>query len=89
MKKISFTLQDSSDSWNLLEADLQFENDGEYTVKEETAIALLINKRFPQLLKCNRRIKKLIVVDENNEKYSTNDFDLYGSIHKHDKKDKL
>ena len=42
----------------------------------------LRSKRFPQLHKCNRRIKKLIVIDENDEKYSTEDFDLYGSLTK-------
>lgn len=68
-----------------MDADVHFNEDGECTVKEETAIAILINKRFPQLHESNRRIKKLIIVDENNEKYSTNDFDLYGSVQKKEK----
>ena len=82
MKKIYFTLQDAPDCWMGLEADIQVGNDGDCTINEETAIAILINKRFPQLHKCNRRIKKLIVIDENDEKYSTEDFDLYGSLTK-------
>lgn len=85
MKKISFTLQDSPNHWMGLDAEIKFKENGECSVSEETAIAILINKRFPQLQKCNRRIKKLIVIDENNEKYSTDDFDLYG-LQKQDKK---
>ena len=82
MKKFSFTLQDSPDFWMGFEADLPLEKDGEYSVSEENAIAILINNRFPKLKQCHRRIKNLIVVDDNGDIYSTNDFDIYGSLTK-------
>lgn len=33
-------------------------------------------------MKCNRRIKELVVIDENGDEYKTDDFDIYGNINK-------
>lgn len=87
MKKFTFTLQDAPDSIMEFEGDLEFDNEkSEYTVKEETAIALLINHFFPQLRQCNRRIKNLVVIDDDGNVYTTHDFDIYGSLKKIDNK---
>lgn len=80
MKKIIFTLQDNPDDGWSLDADIQPNEDGDYTVREEQALAFIIYNRFPQLKKSKRRIKKLIVIDENEENYCSDDFDIYGSI---------
>ncbi len=85
MKKIYFTLQDAPDFIKSLDADLQVNSNGDYTIGEETAFAYLINRRFPELQKTNRRIKNLIVIDEEGNKYSTEDFDILGSTTKRDK----
>lgn len=85
MKKFSFTLQDAPDFWTSFIADLPLETNGDYTVKQETAIAILLNSKFPQLQKCHRRIKNLVVVDEKGDIYTTDDFDIYGSLKKQEK----
>lgn len=86
MVKIAFTLQDAPDYWQGVETDFQpLNNDEPYTVREETAIALLLKSRFPQIYKCNRRIKNLIVVDDNGSIYTTEDFDIYSSLKQEEK----
>lgn len=82
MKRIHFTLQDAPD--HIMGVDLEFTPDvgGEYNIREENLLALLIYKHFPQLMKCNRRIKQLVVIDENGDEYKTDDFDIYGNINK-------
>lgn len=80
MKKVIFTLHDSSDLAAVLDVDLHSSPKDEYTVKEEQALALIINNLFPELKKCHRRIKKLMVVDEDGNTYETQDFDIYGSL---------
>ena len=82
MKKISFTLQDAPDFWTTLVADLPLGDNDDYIVKEETAIAILLKYKFPQLRNHHRRIKNLIVVDEKGNTYFTDDFDNYGSLTK-------
>ena len=82
LKKISFTLQDAPDFGTLIYADLPLGENGDCTVSEETALAILLNNKFPQLRKSHRRIKKLVVVDEEDETYSTDDFDIPGSLTK-------
>ena len=81
-KKICFTLQNIPDSWYELEAEIEFDPNREISVKEETCLALLINKEFPQLREHNHRIRKLIIKEENRVIYSSNDFDIYGSLKK-------
>lgn len=80
MKKVLFTLQDAPDFTQGLDVDIQPNENGEYTVSEEMALALLIYDRFPNLKKCNRRIKKLVVIDEVGNKYATDDFDIPGGL---------
>lgn len=82
MKIIKFTLQDASDFVLEADGDIQSSVNGEYTVANETALALLIYNRFPELRECHRRIKQLIVVDETGEKYETEDFSVPGSLRK-------
>ena len=82
MKKVLFTLQDAPDYALELDVDIQPNKDGEYSVSEEIALALLIYDRFPKLKECNRRIKKLIVIDEEGSSYESNDFDIIGSLTK-------
>lgn len=82
MKKITFTLQDTPDFMTKLYIDFHPTKEGEYTVREEQALALLIYSRFPQLRECHRRIKKLTIVDEIGETYETDDFDVYGNTTK-------
>ena len=86
MIKIAFTLQDASDFWKELNVDSLSQNDNEsYTVEAETAIAILLNSHFPQLRECNRRIKNLIVTDNEGNVYTTKDFDVPGSLKKIEK----
>mgnify|MGYP007104086517 CR=1 FL=1 len=82
MKKISFTLQDAPDFWTSFDADLPLGENGDCTVSEETALAILLNNKFPQLRKCHRRIKNLVVVDETGKTYATDDFDIPESLTK-------
>ncbi len=86
MKIINFTLQDAPDFSMGLETDLNLPENGECTVNEETAIALIIYNRFPELRKHNRRIKHLVVVDEEGNIYTTTDFDTLGSLTKERKR---
>ena len=80
MKRIIFNLQNNpNEEWSL-DADIQLNEDGDYTVREEQAFALIIYNLFPQLKKSKSRIKRLIVIDENDEKYCPDDFDIYGSL---------
>ncbi len=87
MKKISFTLQDAPDFWTSFDADLPLGENGDCTVSEETALAILLNNKFPQLRKCHRRIKNLVLVDEEGETYVTDGFDISGSLTKNNKDD--
>lgn len=80
MKKILFTLQDAPDHFMGLDVDIKPNENGEYTVREETALALLINKKFPQLYKSHRRMKQLIIIDEDKNIFKSEDFDIPGSI---------
>ena len=82
MKKIAFTLQDAPDFVMETYANIQPNTNGEYTVAEENALAILIYEHFPQLKKCHRRIKQLIVVDEAGQKYETENFAVPGSLQK-------
>ena len=82
MKRIIFTLQDAPDFAMRLDVDFQPTTIGDYTVREEQALANLIYSHFPELKKCKRRIKKLTVVDEDGTTYETDDFDIYGSLTK-------
>lgn len=79
MARVVFDLQDNPDSFWHLDTDINF-IDGECTVREEQALALLINERFPKLKECHRRIKKIMVVDDNGNYYESDDFDMYGSL---------
>jgi len=85
LKTISFTLQDAPDFWTSLYADLPLGENGDCTVSAETALAILLNNKFPQLRKCHRRIKNIVVIDEKDEIYSTDDFDIQGSLMKNNK----
>ena len=85
MKTISFTLHDAPDFWTSLCADLPLGEKGDCAVSEEIALAILLNHKFPQLLKCHRRIKNLVVVDEEGKRYTTPDFDIPGSLTKTNK----
>lgn len=83
MVKIAFTLQDAPDFWQEVETDCQLLNSDEpYTVREETAIAFLLKSHFPQIYKSKRRIKNLIVKNDKGNIYTTDDFDIYGSLKK-------
>ena len=86
MVKIAFTLQDAPDFWTELNADCLSLNGDALTVRDEANIADLIYSRFPKLRECNRRIKNLIITDDNKGKtYATNDFDVPGSLKKIEK----
>lgn len=81
MKKVYFTLHDAPDFTTKLEFDVNLTNEeGELRSDAELAMALLINKHCPNLKDCHRRIKKLIVIDEEGQKYESDDFDVYGSL---------
>lgn len=81
MKKLYFSLHDSPDSTQVMEID--FHPCGkEYSVSDEQALAIIINQRFPEIKNCNRRIKKLVIIDEDGKEYVTEDFDIYGSLTK-------
>lgn len=82
MKKIQFTFQDAPDSWMGFEADFEPEKKGDYSILDENMLAILIDKVFPNIMKCNRRIKDLIIADEDGNIFKTDDFDLYGSLKK-------
>ena len=86
MKKVSFTLQDAPDNTMGLEVDFHPIVEGECTVREEQALALIIYDKFPRLKECHRRIKKLTVIDEDGNIYETDDFDVYGSLTKKQEK---
>ena len=79
MTKFSFSLQDAPDFWTTFECDCEFGNIGGNPAVEN-AIACLIKDRNPKLYECHRRIKKLIVEDENGNVYQTDDFDIPGSL---------
>ena len=70
--------------WELLtqglDVDIQPNEKGEYTASEETGHVILIYDRFPNLKKCNRSIKKLIIIPEMNKTFETSDFDKPGSL---------
>ena len=82
MKKIVFTLQDAPDFATAFQADIKPNEEGEYTVSEENALALLIYELFPNLKESRRRIKAIQITDELGETYETNDFDIYNSLKK-------
>lgn len=85
MVKVFFSLQDAPDFYT--SANMQYAiGGGEISVSHEQALAILINEMFPNLRSCNRRIKHLIVIDENGKEYETKDFDIYGSLKKKDDK---
>lgn len=83
MVKIAFTLQDAPDFWQELNVDSLSLNENELcTVEKEKEIAFLVNSRIPKLRECNRRIKNLIITDEKGNVYTTDDFDIPGSLKK-------
>ena len=86
MSRIIFTLQDAPDFTAMFDTDLQPNTEGEYSVSEENALALLIYELFPQLKASHRRIKKLTIIDESGNIYETDDFDMYNGLKKKDKK---
>ncbi len=88
MAKVVFNLHDSPDSFWNIDMDIDFIND-DCSVKEEQILALLINERFPKLKECHRRIKKLMVVDDNGNFYESEDFDIYGSLIKKKDNEKI
>ena len=85
MKKISFTLQDAPDYVIWFDVDFHPTAEGEYSVKDEHALAILIYNLFPELKKSHRRIKNLKVIDEDGNEYETEDFDIFGSFRKKEK----
>jgi hypothetical protein len=85
MVKISFSLQDSPDDFICTDINYKIEKN-EMSVAHEQALAILINEKFPNLKKSKRRIKNLIVIDENGDLYETKDFDIYGSLKKKEDK---
>lgn len=76
MKRICFTLQDAPDQ--IMWCDIEFDpiNDGEYNIRDVDNLAILIYEKYPQLKKCNRRIKALKVVDEEGSIYKIDDIEL-------------
>lgn len=86
MAKVVFNLHDSPDSFWKMDMDIDFINGDECSIREEQILALLINERFPELKGCHRRIKKLMVVDDNGNFYESDDFDIYGSLIKEERR---
>ena len=85
MVKIAFTLQKFPEHLEEFVVDYQSLNEDEqYTVREETAIAILLNERFPKIHDNGHRIKNLTVTDDKGKTYTTDDFDIPGSLKKAD-----
>ena len=86
MKKVTFNLKDAPNLFLEMEIDFQPVEVGNYTVREEQLLALLIYNHFPALKECHRRIKSISVKDEDGNVYENNDFDIYGFTTKKEKK---